>query len=136
MYAASNPTQFRLRWARLMLDGYGIIGRRGLSQIWGLQQVLMGYVAITSFLRSSLKDGLYHAIPRRMKRDLSTWYQSTVPVTTAITTLCGTRFRTSVTGPHRTTGKGSLKQMKMAGPCVWFCSSGMKEPTHKTVTSF
>ena len=119
-----------------MLDGYGIIGRRCLSQICGVQQVLMGYVSITSFLRSSLNDGLYHAITRRMKRGLSTWYQSTVPGTTPITTLCGTRFRTAVMGPHRTIRKDSLKQIKMAGPFGWFCSSGMKEPTQKTVISF
>ena len=87
MKAAPNPTQFKSRWAILMLDWYMIIRRRDLSQIWGVQQVLMGYVASTSSARSSLKDGLHHTIPIRMKRGWSTWYRSTVTGTTPITTV-------------------------------------------------
>ena len=88
----------------MVLDRYRIIRRRGLSKIWELQQVLMGYVASTSYAISSLEDGLHYAILREMKIGLSTWYRSMVRVTTPITTLRGTRFRTAALGPQRTTG--------------------------------
>ena len=88
----------------MVLDRYRIIRRRGLSKIWELQQVLMGYVASTSYAISSLEDGLNYAIIREMKIGLSNWYHSMVRGTTPITTLRGTRFRTAALGPQRTTG--------------------------------
>ena len=70
-----------------MLDRYRIIRRRGLSKIWEVQQVLMWYVANKSSAISSLEDVFHYTIPRGMRRGLSTWYCSTVTVTTPITTL-------------------------------------------------
>ena len=87
-----------------MLDGDRIIRRRYLSQIWGVHQVLMEYTANTPSTILRLKDGLQHDMPRQIKRGLSNWYHSTVPGTTPITTLCGTRFRSTALVPQRTTG--------------------------------
>ena len=67
-HAAPKPTQFISMWEISMLDGYRIIGRRDLSQIWGVGHVLMGCSANISSPRSSLEYGLQHAILIRMKR--------------------------------------------------------------------